>query len=244
MLRQVVSTVAVLSFFFAACSSSGGDGGGSGSCDSIAGQYSISGNCSDSSCYISQQGCQIALSCDVTGSLSGSISGNKLSFGDSETHCSGTFSGKTGSGSCSYSGGSCTFSAACVSGACLEEGFGGSGGGSGGSGGYGATGGGGSGGSGGASCGVELSGMSAACNSCAAQNCCSLLESCWLGSNDCVAFDTCLAENDAASSACFQGGSSELKACLKAICPVNDVAYSLWYSALMCVVDKCPNQCS
>ncbi|MFO0567167.1 MAG: hypothetical protein U0263_15970 [Polyangiaceae bacterium] len=263
MLRSVVFAVGLLVVLSPGCSSKNDS---SDSCPQIAGEYSVSGNCADSHCTIFQNECQVSMNCDVSGSgMTGSVSDSSLVFGDQDSHCSGNIAGKSGSGNCTYSGGSCNWTVTCVGGACLSSGSGGEGGGpggggfggggsggvgasggggfgGGGSGGVGATGGGGAGGSGGA-CSVEISGASAACNACAGANCCMLLESCFKKSASCAAFDQCLAQNQTAANTCFQGSAANLKSCLLAICPTNDVVWASWYAGLQCLSQKCSTQC-
>lgn len=133
---SVVFGVSVVLGFVAACGSSGGGGGGgNGTCASVAGTWTLSGTCPASNCAISQAGCTINLNCD-SGQYSGSVSSSGISFSDGQgSSCSGSYSGKSASGSCTDSAGTCTWNASCLSGSCGTSGSGGGGGSGGGSGG-------------------------------------------------------------------------------------------------------------
>lgn len=95
-------------------------GGGPGSCADVSGSWTLSGNCADDACTVTQKDCNITLSCPASGGVcQGTVSGTSISFGGGSISFSANVGNKTSSGSCnSPSAGTCQFTGSCSSGAC------------------------------------------------------------------------------------------------------------------------------
>ncbi|MEZ4224835.1 MAG: hypothetical protein R3B13_28035 [Polyangiaceae bacterium] len=171
-------TVGLVVGVFAACGSSGSSGGGGG-CPDVSGSWTLSGSCADNSCTVTQNGCNVTLSCSPSGEVyQGSVSGSTISFGAGSTSCSANFGNKAANGSCNdTTSGACQFTGSCVSGACgVSSGSGG---------GTGLGGGTGSGGSSGVDCNSSCSAIT---------NCCPQMtfSSCLEGCSQASASQACL----------------------------------------------------
>ncbi len=120
---RLVFVGAALAALGLSCSSSD-SGGGGGNCPDVSGTWTLSGTCRDTSCTISQNGCNVTLNCSPTGTTyTGSVSGSSISFGDGSGTCNGNLATKTASGSCNEPGvGTCDWSASCQTGGCLAIG--------------------------------------------------------------------------------------------------------------------------
>ena len=117
-------TVLALGALAFACSS---DDASADKCADVSGIWTLTGDCQDNSCTISQNVCSVSLDCSPTGTVySGTVSGNLLSFGDGSGTCSGTVATKAANGSCDIPGfGKCDWAAQCQSGGCAVAGSGG-----------------------------------------------------------------------------------------------------------------------
>ena len=85
------AVVAAASMGLMACP--GGDGDGGGNCPELAGDWSVSGTCTNTRCELEQSGCSITFTCDDGRTLNGTVSKGSATFSDSDVRCTGSLDG-------------------------------------------------------------------------------------------------------------------------------------------------------
>lgn len=105
---------------------SGGSHSSSGVCQTLAGEWSLSGTCLSASCTLLQNQCSFTTRCSDGSTMTGRISGSTVMLSGNGSECSGkldpTSPGAplTFTGSCESPGGKCTVSGFCESGDCAR----------------------------------------------------------------------------------------------------------------------------
>lgn len=111
---------ALVSALIAACSSDSSSDD-DGTCADVAGSWNLFGTCSDDACDITQQGCNLTVSCSPSGTVyKGTVSGEHVTFERSGRSCTVSVNGVSASGSCTELGVACSWLASCTAGSCTS----------------------------------------------------------------------------------------------------------------------------